>query len=89
MLWLKELKTLCRGHNDCNSIEIIRTFFEKELEKANQKKFRIENVINYISNRKVMIIHLIAMNEYFPKPRPLRKNVKVELDLSNYAKKQI
>ena len=36
-----------------------------------------------------MIIHLIAMNEYFPKPRPLRKNVKVELDLSNYAKKQI
>ena len=25
------------------------------------------------------------MSEYFPKPRPLEGNVKVELDLSNYA----
>ena len=27
------------------------------------------------------------MGEYFRKPRPLGKNVKVELDLSNYATK--
>ena len=27
------------------------------------------------------------MTEYFPKPRPLRGNVKVKLDLSNYATK--
>ena len=27
------------------------------------------------------------MSEYFPKPKPLRRNVKVELDLSNYATK--
>ena len=25
------------------------------------------------------------MSEYFPKPKPLGENVKVELDLSNYA----
>ena len=28
------------------------------------------------------------MSEYFPKPKPLRENVKVELDLSNYATKK-
>ena len=27
------------------------------------------------------------MSKYSPKPRPLRRNVKVELDLSNYATK--
>ena len=29
------------------------------------------------------------MNGYFPKPKSLGENVKVELDLSNYAKKSI
>ena len=28
------------------------------------------------------------MSEYFPKPKYLGTNVKVELDLSNYAKKE-
>ena len=28
------------------------------------------------------------MSEYFPKPKSLRENVKAELDLSNYAKKE-
>ena len=51
--------------NDLNGEEIIGTFYEKELQKTNQKEFRIEqvikgNVINYMSNGKVMIIHLIA-----------------------------
>ena len=31
--------------NDLNSEEIIGTFFEKELQKTNQKEFRIEKVI--------------------------------------------
>ena len=29
------------------------------------------------------------MSEYFPRPKFFRTNVKVELDLSNYATKQI
>ena len=40
-------------------------------------------MINYILNGKVMIV----ISEYFPKPNSLRENVKVELDLSNYATK--
>ena len=45
--------------------EIIGTFYEKELQKTNQQEFRIEKVIkrkviNYMSNGKVMIVHLIA-----------------------------
>ena len=31
--------------NDHNGEEIIRTFYEKDLQKTNQKKFRIEKVI--------------------------------------------
>ena len=31
--------------NDLNSEEIIRTFYEKELQKTNQKEFRIEKII--------------------------------------------
>ena len=32
-------------------------------------------------------IRHISINEYFPKPKSLGANVKVELDLSNYATK--
>ena len=51
--------------NDLNGNEIIGTFYEKELQKTNQKDFRIEKVIfkkvvNYMSTGKVMIVHLIA-----------------------------
>ena len=36
-------------------------FMKKELQKTNQKEFRLkEKVINYMSNRKGMIIHLIV-----------------------------
>ena len=31
--------------NDLNGKEIVRTFYEKELQKTNQKEFRIEKVI--------------------------------------------
>ena len=51
--------------NDLNGEEIIWTFYEKELQKTNQKEFRVEKVIkkkviNYMLNEKVMIIHLIV-----------------------------
>ena len=51
--------------NDLNSEENTGTFYEKELQKTNQQKFRIEKllkekVINHMSNEKVMIVHLIA-----------------------------
>ena len=43
----KVKKILYRGHviNDINGEEIVGTFYEKELQKANQKEFRIEKVI--------------------------------------------
>ena len=51
--------------NDLNGEEIIGTFYEKELQKTNQKEFRIEKVIrkkviNCMSNGKVIITHLIT-----------------------------
>ena len=54
--------------NDLNDEEIIGTFYEKELQKTNQQEFRIEKVIkkkvdkviNYMSNGKIVIVHLIA-----------------------------
>ena len=69
--------------NDLNGEEIIGRFYEKELQKTNQKEFRIEevlkrNVINYMSNGKGVIIVLIV---------GLIKNwlKLVKIDLSNYA----
>ena len=50
--------------NDFNDKEIIRTFYEKKLQKTNQEEFRIEKVIKkrviYMLNGKDMIIHLIT-----------------------------
>ena len=51
--------------NDLNGEQITGSFYEKELQKTNQKEFRIEKVIkrkgdNYMSNGKVMIILLIV-----------------------------
>ena len=50
--------------NDLNGEEISGSFYEKELQKTNQKEFRIEKVlkkvINCMSNGKGMIIVLIA-----------------------------
>ena len=51
--------------NDLNGEEIIGAFYEKELQKTNLKEFRKEKVIkrrviNYMSNGKVIIIHLTA-----------------------------
>ena len=51
--------------SDLNGEKIVGTFYEKELQKTNQKEFRIEKVIKkmarkYLSNEKDMIIHLIV-----------------------------
>ena len=51
--------------NDLSGEEIIGTFYEKELQRTNQKnsefkKYLKEKVISYMSNGKVIIIHLIA-----------------------------
>ena len=66
-LWLKKLKILLWSYvtNDFNRGEIVGTFYKKELQKTNQKEFRIENVIkkkgnNYLLNWRVMIIHLLV-----------------------------
>ena len=64
-MWLKKLNIQFHGHviNDLKDEEIIGTFYEKELQKANQKNY-VENVIkkkgtNNVSNGKVVTIHLI------------------------------
>ena len=51
--------------NDINGEQIIVSFFEKELQKTNQKEFRIEKVIkkketSYMSDGKDVTIHLIV-----------------------------
>ena len=45
--------------NDLNNNEIIGTFCDKELQKTNQQKFRIEKVIKK-KDDKAMIVYLIA-----------------------------
>ena len=45
--------------NDLNGEQVVGTFYEKELQKANQKEFR-EKVINSMSNGKDTIIPLIV-----------------------------
>ena len=51
--------------NDLNGEQTFGTFYEKELQKSNQKEFRIEKVTkkketNYMLNGTNMIIHLVA-----------------------------
>ena len=69
-LWLKKLKIMFHGHrllmiNDLNGEKIIRTFYEKELQKAinkdlGLKKWLTEKETNYMWNGKDMIIYLIS-----------------------------
>ena len=51
--------------SDLNDEKIAGSFYEKELQKANQNEYRIEKVIkrkvmNFTLNGKNMIIHLIV-----------------------------
>ena len=79
---------------DFNGEGTVRQFYERELQKKNQNEFRIEKV--YISNGKVMIIQLIVLfikkiflhkMSYFPESVNGKYEIKVKLDLSNYATK--
>ena len=42
--------------NNLNCEETVGTFYEKELQKTNQKKFRVEKEIKYLLNGKTTII---------------------------------
>ena len=79
--------------SDLKGEDIVWTFYEKELDKANQKEFRVEKV----KRAKDMIILLIgglmikkdtvSMSKYFPETKFLRGSVKAELELLSYALK--
>ena len=87
--------------NDLNGEEIIRTFYEKELQKTNQEEFRIEKVIkrkgnkicvkwkgyNNSFNSSKNLKRYYKMSQYYPPYKSSSNNVKVKLDLANYATK--
>ena len=52
-LWLKKLKIIFCGHviSDLKVEEIVGKFYEKELQKRNQKEFRVEKVIKRKDNK--------------------------------------
>ena len=78
-----------------------KTFYKNELQKINQKEFRVEKVIKrkgkkldikwrgYDNSLNSWIDKkdIIKMTDFFPKSNYLGVNVKVELDLSNFATK--
>ena len=96
--------------NDLNGEEITGTFYEKELQRTNQKEFRIEKVVRrkgdklYVKWRgydnsvnswidKASLVQRTKkrsykMSKYFPPYNNSSENIKVELDLSNYATKK-
>ena len=81
--------------------KLLGSFYEKELQKTNQKEFRIEKEIkrkeaNYMPNGKDIatyyfmagLIKRILLNEsVLSTILKFRKKIKVELDLSSYATK--
>ena len=93
--------------NDLNGEEIVGTFFKKELQKTNEKEFKIEKGIerkcnklyvkwkgydnsfdSWINKKDLMWFCCIEMSKYYPKPyRSFGGNIKVKVDLSNYAAK--
>ena len=88
---------------DINGEGIVENFYEKELQKTNQKEFRIERVIIKRKRNKLYVkwtgydIYLIAglikmtlykISQYFHKPyRNFGRDINVKVDLSNYATK--
>ena len=81
--------------------QIVGTFYEKELQKTNQKELSVEKVIKgrgdelyfkwqgYGSSFKRWIDkkYIIKMSEYFPEQNSSGRRQKVELNLSNYTTK--
>ena len=88
--------------SDLNFEPICGSFYEKELQKTSQEKFRIENVLKrkgsklYVKwkgydnsfNSWVDERELIKMSQYFLKPfRSFGGNINTKIDLSNHATK--
>ena len=89
--------------SDLNGEEITGSFYEKELQKNSQEKFRIEKVLKrkggklyvkwkgYINRFNSCIDKRrphIKMSQYFPKPfRSFGGNINIKVNLSNYATK--
>ena len=86
--------------NDLTGEEIVGTLYEKELQKTNQEKFRIEKVIKKKGNRLYVKWKghdnsfnswidkkdLVQMSQYSPKPyEPFGGDINAKVDLSNYA----
>ena len=85
--------------SDLKGKEIDGTLYEKELQKTNQKEFRVEKVTKrkgdklYVKwkgydssfNSWIDKRDIVWMSEYFPEPNSLGVSMTVELDLSNYA----
>ena len=81
--------------------KLLERFTKKNCKK--QREFRVEKVIKktgdklYVKwkgydssfNSWIDKKDIVYMSEYFPEPKSLRGRVKVELDLSNYATKEI
>ena len=87
--------------NDLDEEEIDGTFYEKRLQKSNQKEFRVEKVIK-IKDGKLYVKQkgydnllnswidkkeTVCLSKYFPEEKSSRQRMKVELDLPNYATK--
>ena len=84
-----------------NGEEIAGSFYEKELQKINQKEFRIEKILKRKRNKSYVKWKgynnsfnswidkkgAYKMSQYFPPYRSSGGNIKVELDLSSYATK--
>ena len=89
--------------SDLNGEEIVGSFYGKELQKTNQKEFIIEKVIkrkrnkvyvkwkgyNNFFNSWIDKKRSYKMNQYFPPYKSSGVDIKVELDLSNYAIKTV
>ena len=89
--------------NDHNGEEIIGTFYEKELQGKNQKKFRIDKIIKRKGNKLYVKWkghnnsfnscidkkrYIIKMSKHFPTPyEPFDGDINLKVDLSNYATK--
>ena len=85
--------------SDLKGGEIVGTFYKKESQKTKQKEFMRAKVIKRTGDKLYVKWKgydnsikswtdkkdILQMSEYFPKPKFLGANLKVKLDLSNYA----
>ena len=63
-------------------ILMMKNLLQLFMRKNCKKEFRIKSITEKKGDK--LYVYII---EYFPKPKSLGANVKVELDLSDYAKK--